>query len=243
MEHKEKDIDKYECSSISDDAFYVLADEDEHSELIENEKESTHSSDMKEKTEDSNEFGPLKMLFLTLGSPVEGWKQLRRSRLSAERLAQGCFYPLLALMALATFATLVYIPATPLYDLVVNALIMFISYFLGYFCVILLLKTLLPADCRTPFEKDFGKGFVMLSMSTLSIVQILVDIMPFLQPLLVFLPLYTIYLIVKGVKYLRCPANRNVVLMVTVSLLVIGVPPLLQWIFGMMMPVNALPDF
>ena len=253
MEHKDKDIDKHNGVNIADDAFYVLPDNDrQDAQNVEDDMVAPSDAGDEASARAAEEGagtpqpgsprgrGPLRILLRILVSPVEGWKELRRSALSGDSVAQGCFYPLLALMAAAVFATLFYIPSTSLQTLVVDALILFISYFLGYFCVILVLKTLLPADCREAFDKDFGRELVMMSMSTLSMVQILIELVPFLQPLFVFLPLYTIYLIVKGVKYLRCPAHRETMLMVSVSLLTIGIPPLLQWLLGMMMPAATV---
>ena len=176
----------------------------------------------------------LKVLF----NPVNGWKGLKRANPAPERMAQGCYYPVLAVLALSCFAMLFYVSSTPLQSLLVEALISFISYFLGYFTVIMLLKSFLPADCRRCFDAPFGRNFVMVAMTSLAMVRILIGLVPFFQPVLVFLPLYTIFMIVKGVRFLRCGSNRETLLMVSVSLLTIGVPWLMQWIFVMMIPRN-----
>lgn len=176
------------------------------------------------------------LLFKVILSPVEGWKELKRSRISPDKFAQGCYYPLLAIMATSVFAMLFYISNTPIQTLLVEAIISFISFFLGYFTVGVALRMLTPQYYAKAFATDFGNCFVMASMSTLAIVQTLINLLPFIQPVLVFLPLYTIYLIVKGIRFLRIERKHEGAAIAAVSILSIGVPLLLQWIFSMMLP-------
>ena len=212
-----KDIDARDTEEK--EGFYVIPDD-------ETENQAYSGSGNPKSPEGVNPF----ILFLkVLFNPVNP---------APERMAQGCYYPVLAVLALSCFAMLFYVSSTPLQSLLVEALISFISYFLGYFTVIMLLKSFLPADCRRCFDAPFGRNFVMVAMTSLAMVRILIGLVPFFQPVLVFLPLYTIFMIVKGVRFLRCGSNRETLLMVSVSLLTIGVPWLMQWIFVMMIPRN-----
>ena len=221
-----KDIDARDTEEK--EGFYVIPDD-------ETEDQAYSGSGNPKSPEGVNPF----ILFLkVLFNPVNGWKGLKRANPAPERMAQGCYYPVLAVLALSCFAMLFYVSSTPLQSLLVEALISFISYFLGYFTVIMLLKSFLPADCRRCFDAPFGRNFVMVAMTSLAMVRILIGLVPFFQPVLVFLPLYTIFMIVKGVRFLRCGSNRETLLMVSVSLLTIGVPWLMQWIFVMMIPRN-----
>lgn len=182
------------------------------------------------------ETSPFRLFLKVMISPVDGWKKLKRAAPSPETMAQGCYYPVLAVLAVSCFATMFYVSNIRLQTLVVEALIGFISYFLGYFTVIMVLRTMLPSDCRPCFDAPFGKNFVMVAMTSIALVSILIQLLPFLQPVLVFLPMYTVFIVVKGVRFLRAPKRRETLLMVSVSMLTIGMPLLLQWFFDMMMP-------
>lgn len=179
---------------------------------------------------------PVRLFLKIILTPVDGWKELKRSKITPDRFAQGCFYPLLALMAVSVFAMLFYVSTTSIQTLLIEAIIAFISFFLGYFIVGVLLRTMTYKDCAKAFSTDFGNCFVMVAMSSLTIVQTLINILPFIQPVLVFLPLYTIYIIVKGVRFLRIETNHEALTIVLISILSIGVPALLHWIFSLMLP-------
>ena len=176
-----------------------------------------------------------RLLFSVIMNPVEGWKRLKRAKLSSDLFAQSCFYPILAILAISHFSGLFY-ENSPLQNLVVGAFILFLAYFLGFYTVVLFSKLVLPRDCRNIFDTPFGKNFILVALSTLAMIQILIELVPFLQPLFVFFPLYTIYIIVKGVRFLRSPENRSTILMTMLSLLTIGIPELLKWVFSLMIP-------
>ncbi len=181
---------------------------------------------------------PWQILIKIVFSPVNGWRELKRSNISADKFAQGCYYQMLALMAISVFAMKFYVSNTPIQILLVEAVSQFISFFLGYFLIKLALKNFLPVDCSKGIETNFGNCFILVVMTTLSFVQLLLNSFPVVQPILVFLPLYTIYLIVKGIRFLRVPQKKEGMLIVVISVLAIASPPLLQWIINLMLPVK-----
>lgn len=178
----------------------------------------------------------LLMLLKLMGSPVEGWKELKRTKPHPEEVLKGMFAPLVALAACSCFFSLLYDITTTLPMVLTQALILFISFFVGYFAVILLERVFFSTDCRLRLDTVFGRNFVLVSLSTLAMYRTLMEALPMFGPVLVFLSLYTIYLISMGVRFLRMPRDRETYVTVALSALVIGVPLLLEYIFSLLLP-------
>lgn len=174
----------------------------------------------------------LKLLF----HPAEGWKNVKRSNIRVESFAQQCFYPMLAIASCCRFLDLVYNPDATLQSAITDAVIIFISFFLGYFLAIFLSKLLLPGEIKKILDKNFGKLFVMMSMCSLALFSIFRLAFPMLEPVLVFLSIYTMYLINRGMKPLRIPQNKSVICTVIFIIIIIGTPYMLDSIFSMMLP-------
>ncbi|MDE6296562.1 MAG: hypothetical protein K2L89_01840, partial [Muribaculaceae bacterium] len=101
------------------------------------------------------------------------------------------------------------------------------------FTIILLCGLLLPKAASNVFKKDIGKEFVMMNMSTLALFFTAMNLFPMIDAVLVFLPIWTIYLIYKGVKILRVPAEIESRTKIVLTFLMIGVPLLWEWLVGL----------
>lgn len=201
------------------------ADEEEEDEDMD-EEQLTEESVVSEKKNPS----PVRLLFKTMFTPVEGWKALKRARLKTEEFASRCFYPLIALAAISEVSKIFYEANVSVSDWAVDGLITFMTFFFGYFSVLLAGGFMLPPKSRDIIKKDIGKQFVMLAMSSLAIFWIFIQIMPMLEPVLVFLPLWTIYLIYKGVRILRVPEEVENSTTGLLCMLIIGIPVLWNWV-------------
>lgn len=163
-------------------------------------------------------------------TPVEGWKALKRARLKPERFAERCFYPLIALAALSEGSSLFYEANISFADWAKNGLSTFITFFFGYFSILMVGGSVLPKKSREFIHKDIGKEFVMLTLSTMALFWSVIQIIPMLEPVLVFLPLWTIYLIFKGVRVLRIPPEVQNSTTGWLCLLIIGAPLFWNWL-------------
>ena len=139
-------------------------------------------------------------------------------------------YPLIALAAISEVSKIFYEANVSVSDWAVDGLITFMTFFFGYFSVLLAGGFMLPSKSRDIIKKDIGKQFVMLAMSSLAIFWIFIQIMPMLEPVLVFLPLWTIYLIYKGVRILRVPEEVENSTTGLLCMLIIGIPVLWNWV-------------
>lgn len=180
---------------------------------------------------------PFKLLFKILTTPVEGWKATKRSGINVDKWAQGCYYPLLACLAICCFSIKIYNPNEELNHIISNAVEWFTAYFMGYFIVMILCKALLPQKTGESFHNKFGKVFIMASLSSMAMFSILTMMLPMLEPILVFLPIWTTYIIYKGIRFvIPRDANQTMTILI-VCLLVIGVPNILLWIFSLMIRI------
>jgi hypothetical protein len=76
----------------------------------------------------------------------------------------------------------------------------------------------------------------MVATSTLLLFRILLNLLPMLGPVLVFLPIWTIYLVVRGARILRVPKDRETSMAGLISLYVIAAPLFCAWLIGEILP-------
>ncbi len=175
-------------------------------------------------------YKPLMMLFGILMTGTAGWKDLRRSRITPEQAAAGCFYPLLAVAAVCRFADWFYLPEFNLSSTLISAASVFISFFFSYFAVQVVCKWLFPFSAKSKTETPFFKLIVQYALASLALFWIPAEILPILEPITVFLPIWTAYIITKGIRFLRLPEKSVNRCMATIVLTVIVMPYIFMWI-------------
>lgn len=232
--------------SIDDnDNYYVLQDNDGEMEeddsprnfaaynIEEEDKEDLDEGD--EGLEEKN-VSALGLMFRIMVNPVEGWKNLRRSHIKLETLQSGCFYPLLALVAVSKFAEFFYSVNVSLGKVVTEGVIAFVAFFFGFFCVSQFLNLVLPPDMVKKFDCRFGKEYIVISMSTLALFSMLTDLLPMIWPILIFLPLWTLYIMFKGVRFFKFAVNQEMKFYIFAASAAIGMPLLIDWVLNTVLP-------
>lgn len=197
--------------------------------------ESEEDDDVSEKT--TCKSSSLMLMFKILFNPIEGWKSLRRSHLTQEEVQRGCFYPLAALLAVSRFADMFYNPAVKLDDCIMSAVSSFISFFFGYFCILIIIRILMPSDISGIFDKHFGKIYILMSLSSLCLFYTVTALLPMLWAVLIFLPLWTVYIIFRGSKFLKFPESRHIRYVTILCILIIGSPLALSWVMEIILDV------
>lgn len=182
-------------------------------------------------------FLNLFMLMLkVLLNPVEGWKSVRRKKVTVEQMQRGCFFPMIGLLAISSFAEYMYSARVTLALAVEDAVIGFVSFFFGYFIIILILRLCMPRVTTESLDSSFGKIFVLISLSTLCLFYSLTQLFPMLWAILIFLPLWTVYIICKGTRFFIFPANREITCTGILCLVIIGLPMLIDWLLESLLP-------
>lgn len=212
----------------SDNTLYDEEVEDDEEEDGEDDEEEVNDAETAAPTRSGP--SPMRIMLKTMLTPVEGWKALKRARFSTDDFAARCFYPLVGFAALAEAAAMIYEANVGLADWAVDGVVAFVTFFFGYFTAILAGGILLPRKSRDLLSKNIGRQMVMLSMATLTIFWALIQLVPMFEPVLVFLPIWTIYLIYKGVRVLRVPDDVASSTTGIICMLVIGAPLMWYWI-------------
>ncbi|MDE7402351.1 MAG: hypothetical protein K2M87_02935 [Muribaculaceae bacterium] len=208
------------------DTLYTIDDDLEDMEEFDEEDESDAGESVAAKSAPS----PPGILIKTMLTPVEGWKSLRRARFTKDEVARKCFYPIVGFAAFSEGASIFYEANYSISDWAIEGLCTFITFFFGYFVARLLGMHILPADSRAFLKKDIGGQFIMIAMSSLALFWSAIQIVPMFDPVLVFLPIWTIYMIYKGAKVMRIPAENRTKSIGLLCLLVIGVPILCSYL-------------
>ncbi|MCH5235930.1 MAG: hypothetical protein J1E16_11615 [Muribaculaceae bacterium] len=174
----------------------------------------------------------ISLLIKVMFNPVEGWKTLRRSGITPESLQGGCFYPILALLAVSKFAEFFYYVNVSLAEVLTQAVISFVAFFLGYFCIMMLISWVIPKEMKEKYNDKFAKNFTIISLSTLALFSIITNFLPMIWPILIFLPLWTLYLMYKGIRFFHFPVDKEMKLYVIISAGMIGLPYMLDWLMN-----------
>lgn len=173
---------------------------------------------------------PFMLLLDILFTGTAGWKRLRRSRLTSEQTAAGCFYPILALVAVCRFADWFYLPEFDLAATIVSAASIFASFFFSYFAAQVICRWFFPAEAKGKTETGYFKLLVQYALSSLALFWIPAELLPVLEPITVFLPIWTVFIITKGVRFLRLPENYKNRCMVAIIVSIVLTPYLFIWL-------------
>lgn len=183
-----------------------------------------------ESNEKRNHRSPFMLLLDILFTGTAGWKRLRRTRLTPEQTAAGCFYPLLALVSVGRFADWIYLPEFDLASTLVKAASIFASFFFSFFAVLAVCRLFFPFSAKSRTETSYFKLIVQYSLSSLALFWIPAELFPIIEPITVFLPIWTVFIITKGVRYLRLPENNKNRCMVTIIVSTVLMPYLFMWL-------------
>lgn len=211
-----------EETAESDDEYSLEDDEDEE----EGEEEYGEEGTKKRKSTPS----AWKLMLGMMLNPVEGWKKIRRSRLSVEEVARQCFYPLTGIAALSCFLEIFWQRSIGLNVATINALKVFVAFFFGNYLALMFIRILFPNALKEIADTEYGKNYVMYNLSTLALFYILYGCLPMLGPVLVFLPIWTIYLIIRGSRFFMLPAEKASLLRTLLCVFIIGAPILVYFV-------------
>lgn len=231
-------MDKLQEDNLKEDNIYIYNEEEDPDDSpynfasIENQEEDEEQLN----EEEDKKKHPFSLLLEVMFNPVQGWKRIRRLKLTAENMQSGCFYPLLAILALSKFSDYFYVAKANLSMVVSQAIVAFVSYFFGYFCVIIFMKNIFSKPVSDYMESNFGKIFIMLPMSTLVLFSIFTNLFPMLWPILIFLPLWTLYIMYKGIRFFKLGQSQVLKFTVLSCVSVIGFPELIDWLLNMILP-------
>ncbi|MDE6010288.1 MAG: hypothetical protein K2F87_02420, partial [Muribaculaceae bacterium] len=232
-EHPQHSPDDYELDDMEapqSDQDYNIEDEEDNDEVYsleddspENEEEVDDWKQKKGKKKRPPHPSPWKLLFEMMINPVEGWKKIRRASTTVDDVANEMFYPLMVLAAISCYGECIWRAGIGFQQATINGVKTIVSFFFGYFLVMLMIRLCFPKiHGEEVIESDFGKKFVMFNISTLALFYILYDCFPMIGPVLVFLPIWTIYLVLRGSRFFMLPASKAPLFRTLLCVFIVG---------------------
>lgn len=180
---------------------------------------------------------PFALLAKCMFNPVEGFKSLYRSKQKNDLFASQCFYPLVALAAISNYLELIFgTSETSLISCSISGIVTFITFFFGYFTTLIGCRILLPREESASLDKDYGKNLIMIGFCTLAFFYILSRCIPVLAPVWGLMPIWTIYILTRGAKFLSKKGDLKTRTCVIICFLTIFVPLAWQVILGELLP-------
>lgn len=147
----------------------------------------------------------LQNLLQLILSPGNGWEDIYRGRQEGgEHEFRSCYFPLVVIAAASALVPIFYYHEMYVARQILEGVVIFIMYFLGYYIGVFVLSTLnynlSMGACRT---------FVLYSLSLLALITILVNCLPMTTVLLFFMPIYIAIIMWKGCQFLGVPKSQE----------------------------------
>lgn len=224
---------------LEDEEDLPLAYGQEDPEYLYNEEnidDESEDGDDGEDTASRRSLSPFSALLRVMFGPVTGWKALKRARLKPERVGAMCFIPMVTFAALSTLAAMAYGTEIGGLQLTIDVVVTFVSYFFGYFLLPLIAGPMMDQKGRKSLESPFGRNAMMLCFTTLAIFKIIGNLLPIFEPVIVFLPLWTIYMIHRLVPVMQIGKDHWARATVVLSVLVVGLPAAWDYLLSLLLP-------
>ena len=173
-------------------------------------------------------------VFKLIVSPGSTWISIFQTS-SHQMLERALFYPMIAIYAVSFFLRLVYDPTLDFSEVLTDAIIGFVAYFIGYLIVAQILNIVIPKLQEEGKSSSEGKirTFVIYSMSILLMIDILQNLLPSNLILLTILQFYLVYVIDKAKTQFHLNEDKTLVFLVVSFALIFIAPILIRNFFDM----------
>ena len=179
-----------------------------------------------------------KFLLLSILSPKVGWKKLDKYSIPNNIIQSKLLYPCLSILAMSVFVPYVCGYGNndkALNEMIMYALIEFVKYFIGFFVVSNALSSWFSFTTKTTDNVNRLNNYISINLTILAIINIMKNLTPGF-PLFDFCPLFVIYVIYTGMKYVGVDDEYRGKFVVASSLLLLLVPIGIKFVFELMIP-------
>lgn len=164
-----------------------------------------------------------------MAMPMSGWERAKNNGPSPDIAVLRFLLPVCLLAGGAEFLALLYQGSAGFASLLVNAVVSFCSFFLGYYIALVFARIFLPREARNFPSSRFGRLLTMTGIATLAFFHILMMALPMFDFVIEFFPLWTIFLIYKGMKFANIKPEKAPFSMGVMCVVVICGPILVEW--------------
>lgn len=165
--------------------------------------------------------------------PQAGWELAMLSGPRPEIATIRFLLPMSLAAAGAEFFNYLYPGPLTLTETLVMAVITFCAFFLGYYLALVLAKLLLPGDAKDFPSSAYGKLLTMTGIASLAAFHVLECALPMLDTILEFLPIWTVFIIYRGMKMVGVSADKQPYAIGAVCVVTVCAPPLVVWFLSL----------
>lgn len=167
-----------------------------------------------------------------LTMPTSGWERVKKCGPPPDVALLRFLLPISILSGASELFTLIYQAGQHEFpDILVTGFIFFASYFLGYYLALVFAKIFLPKAAKFFPSSAYGKLLTMTGVATLALFHMLYKILPFFDFIIEFFPIWTIFLIFKGMRYSDITPEKNALSMGVMCVVTIACPEMVEWVF------------
>ena len=171
-----------------------------------------------------------KLLFNIFANTRIGIKELRKYSISPREISLKFFVPMCILAGVSEFSCFLYSSYSSWLNTFIESIYICVSLFFGYFSAMHVACWLIGKGYRDIAESNFNKSLMLISMGSLAFFYGINNLFPILSPILTFFPLWTVYVIFKGINSFSLTKNDEIKISIIYSALVITFPLIWWWI-------------
>ena len=166
-------------------------------------------------------------------TPSVGWDMVMSRGPRPEIAVIRFLLPLCLMAAGSEFFTMIYNPDLSFTNVLVQSVITLTSYFLGYYIALVLAKLFLPKDAKEFPLTPYGKLVILTGVGSLAFFVVLIKLLPMIDFILEFLPVWTVFLIFKAMSKIAVSEEKQTLSIGIVCVIVICAPIIVEWFLSL----------
>ena len=168
-----------------------------------------------------------------LTMPSAGWELAMTAGPRPEIAVIRFLLPVCLLAAGSEFFAYFYNVGLNFTAVLVQSVLIFTSFFLGYFIALVFSRLFLPKDAKDFPGSQFGKLLIMGGIGSLAFFEVLINLLPMIDFILEFLPLWTVFIIYKGMQMTVVSPEKQTWAIGAVCIVVICSPIVVEWFLSL----------
>ncbi|MBD5316984.1 MAG: hypothetical protein HDS11_04890 [Bacteroides sp.] len=177
----------------------------------------------------------LRYIFQLILSPAHGWEDIDAGSLRPLEMASAGFYPMTAVTAVSVFVGKLFHPLLTLQELLIDAIVTFMMFFLGYFFATFSLTTFLGSMTGSSASEARCQTFALFIIGLLELIAILGNVTPITMAIIWVLPIYAVIVMFKGREFLKVPEAKTGRFMLLAIPGVVLPPYILKYFFSLIL--------
>lgn len=165
--------------------------------------------------------------------PAAGWEKAKHNGPSPEIATIRFLLPVCLLAGASVFLSMLYPGHNNFTTTLVEAVVALCSFFIGFYVALVLSKLFLPKEARALPSSNYGKLMTMTGVSTLALFFILGQAFPMFDFIIEFFPLWTIFLLYKGMRIADVHTDKSAYAMGVFCIATICGPVFADWVFSL----------